>query len=515
MENSSDTGVSVVGIGAICAGAAVFVFALTYTWIACTRPKRLNCCGGTPTTDTLEAPTVGRNDVDNVELGGGKTTGATQDLDSRDRDAGGRNNVLTPVETWNKVDLLFPHLHVRSRPVRSYTKHWDENLAIQHQLQNAFDEKVEELSTDSPDEWETLTRTENAEDLCVALGMCENLVSIRFRIVRAIQQELDLPSNKTNILDSIQYRIDTIHIKNPWGRTEDIDGKLHSNYRQKVWLTYLGFNWKKEHLLETLGQAKDALKTSTAITENGFFVHGASASKLELVFKADGRPGKSKTNETLSHDFGEGHYCFRADAQQANIEEAMSFAVDRIWVEGKKEEGKYVEYKIHNPALVIHPSFDHTLFDTPEAHRVGTSAIGNSDLDRLTDEERDKFLAAREKWENEQDDEIKNWKDFVKIVLCYQSIPLPPMRHVYYGWMHSCQACDKPTGDREPVRDRDLWIQYCFTEFYIKESLGKNRIFVEFNLNMEDWLPLIEGALNTVDPDDAAKALIPEETGWT
>lgn len=395
--------------------------------------------------------------------------------------------ILTPAETWRKANLFFPGWvgffpHV--------TRDIGTHEGIRYALHRKLGAKLSELcSTYDKDRSEVarveqLMHRENGADLCIALGMDEGLVRLRFEVIHNFETALGLkiPTGKTHVLDSIQHLIDTLHVHNPFGGVSDMTGNIIDQYRGKDWLSYLGVDWPKTEIVEKVEFIEHVVKHAVDI-RNDFYVHGTTARDLMCIFEDNGMLEKSQSTHKMPHDFGDGFYCFENE-----IRWALSFAVGRCWPVGI-DENKLPIIISCNPGVVLFPKPMHALIRN---HRFEVGP-NQKDFDEkalkgmlVNDADFTEFVEAREKWKNNR--ELRYWKDFVKLSLCYQEVPAQTWRDkVVYGLMHDCREGKKPVGLRAPIPDVDGFIQFCFRN---PKYLGTDRLFIEFNMDWSNWITL-------------------------
>jgi len=396
--------------------------------------------------------------------------------------------ILTPAETCRKANFFFPGFVEWCKKYESprYSQtHEGIRLALHHKLSNSLHKLCSKTDKNEKElaQAEELMKVENAEELCIALGMDEDLVRLRFRVVHNLGKALDIPTGKTHILHSIQHLVDTIHVNNPFGGESDMTANIIDNYKGKKWLSYLGVNWKKDQLVATVERVEHVIKRSDI--KEGYYVHGTVGSDMVRIFNEEGYIQPSHSTKGLPHDFGDGVYCFKDE-----IRWALSFAVGRCWPVDFVE-GQGARIRSCNPAIVLFPKPMHSFIKN---HRFEVGPKQNEMSDDMLrellpdDEQYDEFTNAREQWKN-KNKELRYWKDFVKLSLCYQELPsqINSTIAVVYGLMHDCREGMKPTGNKAPVPDRDGWIQHCFRKSVV---LGKSRLFIEFNMDWNEWLSL-------------------------
>ena len=428
---------------------------------------------------------------------------------------GHESRILTPAETCRKANLFFPGF-VDFCDKFEFTRDTHEGIRwalhrklsiTLHKLCSKNDKNEAELAG-----VEELMKQENAVELCIALGMDGDLVRLRFLVVRNFEEALDIPTGKTHIIHSIQHLIDTIHVDNPFGGASDRTGKIVKNFRGKKWLSYLGVDWTKDQLVENVKHVEHVIEHSDI--KKGFYVHGLTGRDLECVYLAGGKVPPSHSTETIPHDFGDGVYCFKEQ-----IRWALSFAVSRCWpvhiIEG---QGPVITSC--NPAIILFPKPVHAiikqnLFEVGKKQRVmGKKAFKKHLLPQVEEGAKnyEEFMEAREKWKN--DKELRYWKDFVKLSLCYQQVPNQINTNtVVCGLMHDCREGMKPSGVKAPVPDPNGWIQYCFRNGII---LGVDRLFIEFNMDWTEWVTLesITDMAAATATENSSEAITQEQTKW-
>lgn len=452
---------------------------------------------GTSTYPSTTSTTREKSEKEDTELGEGLgpvepvTTHSSEDQ----APATTRESRVLDVEgTWRRAKFLFPGLlndpYISLRCVigkritsRKYSPCPNPIVAIQVELKERLEAKIFALSRTAGD-WEDLNKKENASNLCIAVGMNEAAVRLRFKLIENLEKEFPFLTRKTSILHSIRHVIDTIHVFNRFGELQDIDDQIRRRgYQETEWLSYLGVKWKKSQITDMVREVENTIQNYVS-SRHGFFVHGTVGCDLEKLLKVDdGELQLSGTTGTLTHDFGPGFYCFKDD-----IPKALSFAINRCWpiaedpVTGDAVVGRC------NPALILFPDHDHTIICSKnKTLEVRGKPMNAKLLEAVKDGMEDKIFAAfvecRKKWKNDR--RLGFWKDLVKLSLIHNFMPQPLTGyHVFYGPMHSAIEEHKPTGDKTPVVDKDEWTQYCFRN---TKSLGEERMFVEFDI---DWTNL-------------------------
>jgi len=441
--------------------------------------------------------------------------------DAADQHHGDREiGILTPDETWRKANFFFPGLlkGVTLRTVegkhmrRRYSRCTSLNAAIHTELIQNMNRKLGELGSNIDNdqerrvEFERLMNHENAAELCIALGMNEAVVRLRFKLIRNFATDLDIPVGKTHILHSIQHLIDTIYASNPFGEDCDIDtNEICSHYRGKSWLSYLGVHWTPGEIVEPVERVEQILDLHI---QNDFYAHGTTGWGLDALLDGDLVP--SVSTKKLGHDFGTGFYCFKNE-----IRCALSFAVDRCWpvAEDPDNEGIAI-VKNTNPALVLFPKPNQADINkySFEVDRNSKKPLNEKDLKTLkpkfhSETAYTEFIDARKKWEG--DKTLGYWKDYVKLSLCYHIDLTAGQGHrVVYGLMHNSDEGKRPLRTKVPVPDKDGWVQYCFKEEFAHELLKPDyqMVFVEFCVEWSDWFKLQGGT------DIATADILFEET---
>ena len=404
------------------------------------------------------------------------------------------SRLLDSEETWRRAKFFFPGLlnnttlkDVEAKYMRRrFAKPNSLIAAIQVELKENLDDKIRDLKKKAV--WEYLNKKENAANFCIAVGMNDAAVHLRFELIENLEKELPFPTRIMHILHSIQHLINTIHVNNPFGHEGDIDGQVRAfGYRGKNWLSYLGVRWPKSQIVETVGEVQAKIEECVP-SRNGFFVHGTSGTGLEKIMIDDGEFILSG-DSSLSHDFGPGFYCFKD-----KIPWALSFAVDRCWPVQRHPENENVAIiKSSNPSIVVFPKPDHTIFSNERdvALEIRGKPMDDKALEQLQKlrsmagtRTYDEFVDCRKQWKNDKD--LGYWKDFVKLSLIYKVIPPAAKGYVvYYGPMHSDVEQDKPTGDKIPVVHEPELTQYCFRNI---DPLGTELIFLEFDVDWNEWV---------------------------
>lgn len=176
--------------------------------------------------------------LDEVELGFltlvATDSGERQDIPSR------KTRLLDREETWSNAEFWFPGLLDGSSSWDAETlcmtgkhpqcKHY--NVAIQAYVHAELDLKIFKLSKTK--KWESVNEAQNAAAFCIAVGMNPAAVKLRFQLIEKLEKELDLPRHKLHILHFIKHVIDTVHVNNPFGDDNDIDGKIHDPKCNKI-----------------------------------------------------------------------------------------------------------------------------------------------------------------------------------------------------------------------------------------------------------------------------------------
>jgi hypothetical protein len=108
-------------------------------------------------------------------------------------------------------------------------------------------------------EFERLLKTENAVELCVALGLDEVMVAKRYEAIRKLQDSLGIKS-KTPTIASIRHLIYRLATNNPFGDERHYDGFIGHNYHDHDWLSFVGVNVDRQNPANALNSVKDALE---------------------------------------------------------------------------------------------------------------------------------------------------------------------------------------------------------------------------------------------------------------
>jgi hypothetical protein len=386
-----------------------------------------------------------------------------------------KKHFLDEAETWKRARHVFPRL---LNPKSTYTNQKVESVVFEY-----LSHELTELRKDE-ENFQRLLKLENAVDFCLALGLNETVVRKRYEAIGNLQRELNIVS-KTPTLVSIRHLVYRLDIDNPYGEVADINGSIRESYRGKDWLSYLGVNVEKSDPKAALLSVKNELERSNY---TGCYVHGTTATSLVKIVKAEGKVVRSKIDENENgarHDFGEGVYCF-----EGKFKSALSFAVDRCWPLYSDDTGSFVTQ--HNPAVI--------LFQKPRQfsrqqklkwiYHVGDKPPFPEKYlkeDVLGKEEFLKYDQARKAWKKGNSKNSKNhqyWKEFVKLARFYCHVP--DGKRVVYGWLHDCESTGATDRDlsTEPKIDEEKWVQHCFRN---PMDLGKDRLFIELNVNWEDW----------------------------
>lgn len=327
-----------------------------------------------------------------------------------------------------------------------------------------------------------LMKRENAEELCLVLGMNKTIVEVKFKATRKFEEELGF-KGKMPILDSIFHLVETINVDNPFGRVNDL---LEESYQQQDWLSYMGLNVPCGNLQESVESVQDALEAAQ-IEES--YMHGTTAAALQLVFDENGSMFPRNFEIKFPHDFGQGTYCFRAQ-----LKHALSFAFDRSWPYISSFAGGHDRVSIKtinkfNPALVIFPNGK---CPRNQTFQVGVDAYpyGTEDLKkrfRISQGKIDDFEASKRQWNENDTKEVHQWKHFVKLARTHGV--RPHGCNVYLGLLHDCNSTKETDKCKEPKPDADGWVQYCFKygDEMENENLGLQRVFVEFFIDWVEW----------------------------
>ena len=252
-------------------------------------------------------------------------------------------------------------------------------------------------------------------------------------------------------------------------------GNIIDPYRGKDWLSYLGVDWPKTGIVDKVEFIEHVVKHAVHI-RNDFYVHGTTGRDLKCIFSDNGKMNKSHAADKMPHDFRDGFYCFKN-----KIPWALSFAVGSCWPVDF-DDNKLPVIISCNPAVVLFPKPMHALISN-HLFEVGPNQkdIDEKDLKGMLVKDADFTVVteARERWKNNR--ELRYWKDFVKLSLCYQMVPAQTWGgKVVYGLMHDCREGKKPVGLKAPIPDVVGFIQFCFRN---PNYLGTARLFIEFNMD--------------------------------
>ncbi|CAB9524855.1 expressed unknown protein [Seminavis robusta] len=295
----------------------------------------------------------------------------------------------------------------------------------------------------------------------------------RFEVIRNLEKEFGV-QGKTPTLVSIKCLVDRLGVNNPFGKKEDFDTKIKENYRGDERLSYLGVNLKKGSVADVVRQTQTVLD---GCKFNECFMHGTTATELEEIFADNLRLDHSYAARNVKHDFGQGVYCFKGQ-----LKWALYFAIDCCWQGSLPDDPNSPEpHSDGNPAIVVCLEPFH--IEDDQIFQVGSKKpFTDEELKKRLPRSFSSFAEKRDSWEKVSDEE-QNWKEFVKLARTYGT---RPKDCVYYvGWLHDCYRTTATDKCAEPVIDKDRWEQYCFS---MEDFLGENFLFIEFNVNWNEWL---------------------------
>ena len=400
---------------------------------------------------------------------------------------------LKPEEAKKRALFLFPGLVTEEdllnalspKPRGGFGTDGSIVARYEEKIHELLGQKIAELQKDGGN-FENLMKLENAVDLCLELGLNESLVKTRYRVINNFKDKCGIKS-KTPTIVTIRHLIRRIGVDNPFFvERAHLDNGIMEGYKGKEWLFCLGADLRRCNR----GCEKALTNILTELERKKFldcYVHGTTATNLLGIYRNRGVlvPSKSPPDFTPGdggkerHDFGPGVYCFKGQ-----LDGALSFAVDRCW----PMEDRDGTLTFHNPALVIFPN--------PEVlervHHVGQHApFTDEELDKYLGEEyKDDFIRRRTEWTdtkgekeiNRMQQEEINWKDFLKLSRYYNRVPRKI--DMFHGCLHDCQKTALTDICETPIYDGLKWEQYCFTDPF---DLGEKRLFVEFNVDWNEW----------------------------
>lgn len=414
---------------------------------------------------------------------------ATEEVVAQEDRSEDDNESETVTHQYERAQRFFPSLDLHPDTIRNTFD--GTHGGLEGYLLNHIQTTLREMNDATR---EDLLKRKNANKLCLALGMDEEIVQIKFEANRKFV-ELTGIDFKAPILDSIHHLIHDLGYDNPFG---DANDRIERSYQGRGNISYRGVEINPNNFLKKINLLEEEL------ANHGYgqsFMHGTTATTLKMI-----RDNTSLTPNNSRHDFGPGLYCFKGKLVQA-----LSYSFDRSWPDPgsrSKGKGKGKPKKINianitkdNPSVAIFPEAK-----TPanETFNVGVTKYpyNNDDLRELIPDAYKTFDQKQKEWKAEDFE----WKKFVKLARSHDI--RPDGYKVFYGWLHDSDHSEGTKNCREPVVEKDRWVQYCFTKTDGR-SLGIKKIFIELHLDWAQWV----GQASTVEElKKDRKALIGQVT---
>mmetsp|Transcript_48399 Transcript_48399/g.117174 ORF Transcript_48399/g.117174 Transcript_48399/m.117174 type:complete len:282 (-) Transcript_48399:156-1001(-) len=221
----------------------------------------------------------------------------------------------------------------------------------------------------------------------------------------------------------------------------------------------------------------------------GSFVHGTNGKALQGInseeydgklITSDPDYGKSGTR----HDFGRGVYTMKGDFVQA-----LAWGIDSISPIFNVETWSFDSpepwfVSAHNPALVVFPMElqPEEIYKVDQRPPFTEEELKAKFRKRRKYDEYDSFVLKQREYK-----EDCSWKTFVKLARYYGIIPtLNHRQSAYAGRFHDVSTVNATDKCEMPKMDPDKnYIQYCFPD---QEELCSERIFIEFDIDWNEWL---------------------------
>lgn len=348
-------------------------------------------------------------------------------------------------------------------------------------LQAILFQRIEERLNALPREERTrLMKREHAPELCLVLGMDEDAVKKRFTAIAEIEGELGF-RGKMPILDSIHHLILSLQLDNPFGEIVDEDDRKNAG-----WLTYKGIKFERGALEMAITDTKIFLGKDGSACD---YMHGTTGAYLKAIYDDGGfmhlsQVTKQLENGTLARnpqDFGSGLYCFRE-----NFIAALSFAIDQSWIVDKKRD---------NPSVIVLRDLARDLAEEElEVFDVEKQpflvSVKERPKGRLTDRQLEEFHEYRNTMTGWSEDN-QQWKQ--NVGMCLRFNLFPEKEGVYVGLLHDCDTVWESSQGEEPRPDKDGWIQYCIRRYRQTDRMGRQKLFLEFIIDWEEWYKELDG----------------------
>ena len=333
-----------------------------------------------------------------------------------------------------------------------------------------------------PEERRRLHMRGHEAELCVALGMNQKLVEIKFRAHAAFEKETGIQI-KTPVLCMIKHLIENIDNENPFGEVND-EPRVEKVYKGQKWLDYLGIRLKKGDVWNTLQQVE-----RLANINKDSLLHGTTSRALQGILKNDGHVNKSIGN----HDFGEGVYCMMGQPGHA-----LSWAIGMNWpdfkdIKDSKEKEDYRSLENKNPAVVLFRNEEKFDVDNPgktKVFHVGFSRYPNTQsfiLKRLK-------TPYRTAYQNQKlwADSRKRWHHFVQVARISRNGYVPDGYSVFHGTLHDASTTHLTDTGGVPIEDGDGWQQICFRGDVLEDVVGEEKVFIEFHFDWQSWVQKVD-----------------------
>mmetsp|Transcript_30445 Transcript_30445/g.73965 ORF Transcript_30445/g.73965 Transcript_30445/m.73965 type:complete len:478 (-) Transcript_30445:456-1889(-) len=395
---------------------------------------------------------------------------------------------LSEEKKWQRAKYIFPGILKAELKYRSNPKQSVEDL-VWEMIFNRFREMCKTNNSDNLDD--LVSNPFRGVELCIELGINKIVVEKRFEVINNLRKELKVDCI-TSTLIQIRHLAYTFGTVNSYGDKDHINAgndrdtpaTIIPYYRGKKWQSYMGICLRPGYTRQALKIMEDEI-ANNALTN--CYVHGTNGKALQGIHDKDGTIAPSLNSPFaggIRHDFGSGIY-----ATEGKYNKALCWGIDSCWPIYNTESKSFDSYDPacpmgHNPAIVVFTKpvqFNRTEKDKWVLDVHSRPPFTDDQLSRRGWFE--EYSKKRESYKKNPKYDF-NWKCFVKLARAYNKTPSEPL--VFHGRLHHPFKTKSTDDCNAPIMDSDEgFIQYCFKE---SDDLGTDRLFIEFNVNWNEWL---------------------------